>query len=83
MSDVSAYGTYRGVFIREFFWLIVITEGNEDEAEIYEQARPGDMIGYTGRVSDEQAAVVTYPAALRNFTWEMHRGGLFELPVAG
>jgi hypothetical protein len=26
--------------------------------------------------------VVTHPAALRNFTWEKHSGGLFELPVA-
>ena len=24
----------------EDFWLIVVTEGNEDEAEIYEQERP-------------------------------------------
>jgi transposase InsO family protein len=26
--------------------------------------------------------VVTYPASLRNFTWEKHCGGLYELPVA-
>ncbi len=26
--------------------------------------------------------MVTHPAALRNFTWENHCGGLFELPVA-
>jgi hypothetical protein len=26
--------------------------------------------------------VVTHPAALRNFTWKKHCGGLFELPVA-
>ncbi len=26
--------------------------------------------------------VVTHPAALRDFTWEKHCGGLFELPVA-
>ena len=25
----------------EDFWLIVVTEGNEDEAEIYEPKRPG------------------------------------------
>ena len=29
------------VFIREFFWLIVVTVGNEDEAENHEQERPG------------------------------------------
>ncbi len=27
-------------------------------------------------------SVVTHPAALRNFTWKEHCGGLFELPVA-
>ncbi len=27
-------------------------------------------------------SVVTHPAALRNFTWKKHCGGLFELPVA-
>jgi len=26
--------------------------------------------------------MVAHPAALRNFTWEKHCGGLFELPVA-
>jgi hypothetical protein len=26
--------------------------------------------------------VITHPAAQRNFTWEKHCGGLFELPVA-
>ena len=31
LSDVSAFGTYWGVLIREDFWLIVVTEGNEDE----------------------------------------------------
>jgi hypothetical protein len=36
MSDVSAHGTCRGVSIREDFWLIIVTEGNEDETEIHE-----------------------------------------------
>ena len=27
LSNVSAYGTGRGVFIREDFWLIAVTEG--------------------------------------------------------
>ena len=26
--------------------------------------------------------MATHPAALRNFTWEQHCSGLFELPVA-
>ncbi len=36
LSDVSAYGTDLGVCITEDFWLIVVTEGNEDEIEIDE-----------------------------------------------
>jgi hypothetical protein len=34
MSNVSAYGTNQRDCIRENFWLIVVTEGNEDETEI-------------------------------------------------
>ncbi len=41
VSDISAYGLHWGVFIKEGFWFIVETEGNEDEAEIYEFERPG------------------------------------------
>ncbi len=32
--------------------------------------------------AEMSGSVVTYQAALRNFTWEKHCGGLFELPVA-
>ena len=34
MFEVSAYGTNQSDCIREGFWLIVVTEGNEDETEI-------------------------------------------------
>ena len=40
MSDVIAYGRDRVDFIREDFWFIVVTEGNEDETEINEPERP-------------------------------------------
>ncbi len=40
LSNVSAYGTGRGVFIREDFWLIAVAEGNEDETEIHARQRP-------------------------------------------
>ena len=33
LSNVSAYGTNWPDCIREGFWLIVVTEGNEDETE--------------------------------------------------
>ncbi len=32
--------------------------------------------------AERSGRAVTHPAALRNFTWEKHCGGLFELPVA-
>ena len=32
--------------------------------------------------AERSGSVVTHPAALSNFTWEKHCGGLFELPVA-
>jgi hypothetical protein len=34
LSDVSAYGTNQRDYLREDFWLIVVTEGNADEIEI-------------------------------------------------
>ena len=40
LSNVRAYGTVRGVFIREDFWFIAVTEGNEDETEIHACQRP-------------------------------------------
>jgi len=39
VSDVSAPGTDWVLFVREDFWLIVVTEGNEDEAEIHDAKR--------------------------------------------
>jgi len=38
LSDVSAYGTNWHDCIREDFWLIVVTEGNEDETETADTA---------------------------------------------
>ncbi|MGE4281435.1 MAG: hypothetical protein AB7G62_17765, partial [Magnetospirillum sp.] len=35
LSDVSTRGTKPGIYVTEDFWLIVVTEGNEDETEIY------------------------------------------------
>ena len=40
VSNVRVYGTVRGVFIREDFWFIAVTEGNEDETEIHACQRP-------------------------------------------
>ncbi|MBT5944551.1 MAG: hypothetical protein HOG93_08005 [Rhodospirillaceae bacterium] len=34
MSNVSTYGTNQRDYLREDFWLIVVTEGNADETEI-------------------------------------------------
>jgi len=34
LSNVSAYGTNQRDYLREDFWFIAVTEGNEDETEI-------------------------------------------------
>jgi hypothetical protein len=34
VSNVSAYGTNQRDYLREDFWFIAVTEGNEDETEI-------------------------------------------------
>jgi hypothetical protein len=34
VSNVSAYGTNQRDYLREDFWLIIVTEGNADETEI-------------------------------------------------
>jgi hypothetical protein len=39
VCDINVLGTYRGVFVKEDFWFIVMTEGNEDETEIHEFKR--------------------------------------------
>ena len=39
----------------EDFWLIVVTEGNEDETEINEQERPGGWNGSGYSPQDTQA----------------------------
>ena len=33
MCDISAYGTFDGVFVTEVLWLIEGTEGTDDETE--------------------------------------------------
>jgi len=38
LSNVSAYGTNQRYCIREDFWLIVVTEGNEDDTETADTA---------------------------------------------
>ncbi len=58
MSDVSVPGTNWAVFVREDFWLIVETEGNEDEAEIHDIERPGRE-GCTGHSASYARKLVT------------------------
>ena len=55
VSDVSAFGTNGGNCITEDFWLIVVTEGNEDETEINAQERPGGENGSGYSPQDTQA----------------------------
>ena len=48
-------GQIEGNCITEDFWLIVVTEGNEDETEINEQERPGGENGSGYSAQDTQA----------------------------
>ena len=56
VSDVSVPGTNWAVFVREDFWLIVETEGNEDEAEIHDIERPGRE-GCTGHSAQDASQI--------------------------
>ena len=56
LSDVSVPGTNWAVFVREDFWLIVETEGNEDEAEIHDIERPGRE-GCTGHSAQDASQI--------------------------
>jgi len=76
-------GSLRHEFLDQvFFWNTVDLESKLWSYQVYfnhsrthaslDGATPAEMGG----------VVVPHPATLRNFTWEKHCGGLFELPVA-
>jgi len=65
-----------------FFWNSVDLEGKLGHYRFYfNQSRTHASLD--GNAPAEVSGdVVMHPASLRNFTWEKHCGGLFELPVA-
>ena len=65
-----------------FFWNTVDLERKLRSFQLYfsHSRTHASLDGDTP--AERSGSVVTHPAALRNFTWEKHCGGLFELPVA-
>ncbi len=65
-----------------FFWNTVDLERKLRSFQLYFN-HPRTHASLDGNTPAEMSgSVVTHPAALRNFTWEKHCGGPFELPVA-
>jgi hypothetical protein len=76
-------GSVRREFLDQvFFWNSVDLERKLRSFQLFfNQSRThASLDGNTP--AETTGSVVTHPAALRNFTWEKHSGGLFELPVA-
>jgi len=67
LSAVSGYGTNQRDCIRENFWFIVVTEGNEDETEITDTTN-GCRQGDQGHSPD-------YPQAVLSTRKDPHRAG--------
>ncbi len=65
-----------------FFWNTVDLERKLRSFQLYfnHSRTHASLDGDTP--AERSGSVVTHPAALRNFSWEKHCGGLFELPVA-
>jgi len=65
-----------------FFWNTVDLERKLRRFQLYfnHSRTHASLDGDTP--AERSGSVVTHPATLRNFTWEKHCGGLFELPVA-
>ena len=65
-----------------FFWNTVDLERKLRSFQLYynHSRTHASLNGNTP--AETSGSVVTHPATLRNFTWEKHCGGLFELPVA-
>jgi transposase InsO family protein len=65
-----------------FFWNTVDLERKLRRFQLYFNHSRTHASLYDHTPAKRSGSVVTHPAALRNFTWEKHCGGLFELPVA-
>ncbi len=70
----------RELFDQVFFWNTVDSESRLRSFQLYfNHSRTHASLG--GNTPAERSGkMVTHPAALRNFTWEKHRGGPFRTP---
>jgi hypothetical protein len=75
-------GIRRELLDQVFFWNTVDLERKLRSFQLYfnHSRTHASLDGDTP--AERSGSVVTHPAVLRNFTWEKHCGGLFELPVA-
>ncbi len=75
-------GLRRELLDRVFFWNAVDLERKLPSFQLYfnHSRTHASLDGNTP--AEMSGSVVTHPATRRNFTWEKHCGGLFELPVA-
>ncbi len=65
-----------------FFWNTVDLERKLRSLQLYYNHSRTHTSLDGNTPAERSGSVVTHPATLRNFTWEKHCGGLFELPVA-
>jgi transposase InsO family protein len=72
----------REILDQVFFWNTVDLERKLESFQLYfnNSRTHASLDGKTP--AKKNGDVVTHPATLRNFTWEKHCGGLYELPVA-
>ena len=65
-----------------FFWNIVDLERKLRSFQLYYNHSRTHAALEGNTPAEVSGSVVTHPPMLRNFTWEKHCGGLFELPAA-
>ena len=75
-------GIRREILDQVFFWNTVGLERKLRSFQIYHNHSRTHASLEGDTPAERSGSVVTHPAALRNFTWEKHCDGLFELPVA-
>jgi transposase InsO family protein len=64
-----------------FFWNAVDLERKLRSLQLYFNYSRTHASLDSDTPAERSGSEVTHPATLRNFTWEKHCGGLFELPV--
>ncbi len=72
----------RDLLDQVFFWNTVDLERKLVSFQVYFNQSRTHMSLDGNTPAEIRGDVITRPATLRNYTWEKHCGGLFELPMA-